>query len=137
MKPTAIIVDIDGTLAHRGNRSPYDETKVINDSVDGTIKKLVSLLSVDDNIIILLSGRHESCRPDTIQWLNNKCIDYDKLFMRKTDDNRNDAVVKEEIYKELIEPYYDIEFVLDDRNRVVDMWRGIGLKCLQVADGNF
>ena len=57
--------------------------------------------------------------------------------MRKTGDNRKDSIIKEEIYRNLIEPNYNIEFVLDDRNQVVDMWRRIGLTCLQVADGNF
>ena len=32
---------------------------------------------------------------------------------------------------------YDVEFVLDDRDRVVKMWRDRGLKVLQVAEGDF
>ena len=33
--------------------------------------------------------------------------------------------------------YKDIWFVLEDRQCVVDMWRGEGLTCLQVAPGDF
>ena len=39
--------------------------------------------------------------------------------------------------KDFIKDKYRVLFVLDDRNQVVDMWRDIGLTCLQVADGNF
>lgn len=31
----------------------------------------------------------------------------------------------------------DVTAVFDDRNQVVDMWRGMGLRCYQVAPGNF
>jgi soluble P-type ATPase len=56
--------------------------------------------------------------------------------MRKDGDNRNDTVVKREILEELIKTRY-IVAALDDRNRVVKMWRESGIKCLQVQEGNF
>lgn len=57
--------------------------------------------------------------------------------MRPAGDTRNDAVIKEEIYQAEIAGKYNVEFVLDDRDRVVDKWRELGLKCLQVAKGAF
>ena len=57
--------------------------------------------------------------------------------MRKTGDNRKDCVVKREIFDAEIKDKYYIKFILDDRNQVVDMWRKMGLTCLQVADGDF
>ena len=57
--------------------------------------------------------------------------------MRKTGDFRKDSIVKKELFDENVRGKYNIEFVLDDRNQVVEMWRSIGLVCLQVADGNF
>jgi hypothetical protein len=57
--------------------------------------------------------------------------------MRKYGDFRQDSIVKQEIYEQLIAPDYDILCVLDDRQQVVDMWREIGLTCLQVAPGDF
>lgn len=59
------------------------------------------------------------------------------LHMRKTGDMRKDAIVKREIFDGEIKDYFFIEFVLDDRNQVVEMWRDLGLTCFQVADGNF
>lgn len=60
-----------------------------------------------------------------------------QLFMRETDDKRKDHVVKLELYKKYIDGNYNVEAVFDDRQRVVDMWRDIGLTVFQVADGNF
>jgi hypothetical protein len=31
----------------------------------------------------------------------------------------------------------DVVCVFDDRQKVVDMWRDMGLTCMQVAPGNF
>ncbi len=40
--PKAIIVDIDGTLAERVNRSPYDWSKVGEDRVKKPIRDIVN-----------------------------------------------------------------------------------------------
>ena len=57
--------------------------------------------------------------------------------MRQNSDRRPDDVIKAEIYETCIEPYYNVLYVFDDRDRVVKMWREKGLTCLQVAEGNF
>lgn len=132
----AIVCDIDGTLAHMHDRSPYDWSKVGNDNVDIPIAWLTSVLFRSVSVI-LVSGRDASCRKETEDWLAKNAICYTKLFMRKEGDNRPDEVVKEEIFNKNIRGNYNVKFVLDDRNKVVDMWRQLGLKCLQVAEGDF
>lgn len=134
--PCAIIVDIDGTIAHIKDRSPYDLSRVLNDDPDVIIVKLVRQLSKDYKIIIV-SGREDICEDDTRMWLNVHDIPFSELYMRKATDLRKDSVIKREIYEQLIQPKFDVKFVLDDRLQVVNMWRRLGLKCLQVADGYF
>jgi predicted kinase len=136
MLQPAIVCDIDGTLAHMHDRSPYDWSKVGNDKVDIPIAWLTSILFRSVSVI-LVSGRDESCRKETEDWLAKNCICYTELIMRKEGDNRPDEVVKEEIFNENIRGNYNVKFVLDDRNKVVDMWRQLGLKCLQVEEGDF
>lgn len=126
-----IIVDIDGTLAdHEGVRSPFDESRVFFDKPVPAVIKWVQELSKDHNILIV-SGRHETCAPDTILWLENHNVPFDGLFMRGAKDNRSDTVVKYEILRQIIDdegiPLSDIEFVLDDRPKVINMWRQSGL----------
>lgn len=138
-KKNAIIVDLDGTLALNefNNRDYYDYTKVDEDEPDMTIKELINLYSENGTSIIIISGREDSCFDITNEWLNVYEIYYDGMFMRKTGDRREDWEIKKEIYEKFIEPKYNILFVLDDRNQVVDLWRSLGLKCFQVADGEF
>ena len=136
MLQPAIVCDIDGTLAHMHDRSPYDWSKVGNDKVDIPIAWLTSILFRSVSVI-LVSGRDASCHKETQDWLAKNGICYTKLIMRKEGDNRPDEVVKEEIFNENIRGSYNVRFVLDDRNKVVDMWRQLGLKCLQVAEGDF
>ena len=132
--PNAIIVDIDGTLAHMKERSPFDWGRVGEDECDEIIKSIVNNY---DNNIIVMSGRDGSCRDLTIKWLEDNSIKYDLLLMRTKNDCRKDSIVKQELFDNNIKNKYYIEYVLDDRNQVVDMWRNMGLKCLQVQEGDF
>ena len=47
-------------------------------------------------------------------------------------------LVEKNIYEKYLKDNFDIEFILDDRDQVVDMWRTeLNLKCFQVNYGNF
>lgn len=136
--PNAIIVDIDGTLAKMVDRSPYDYSKVLTDKVNTPIVELVNLLYEQKNKIILLSGRDSVCRYDTIKWLGNiAMLNYDKLYMRPEGNKTEDSLIKRKLYEDNIKGKYNVKFVLDDRDRVVRMWRSLGLTCLQVDYGDF
>lgn len=72
-----------------------------------------------------------------MKFLANNSIEIDVLLMRKTADNRKDFIVKKEIFDAEIRHKYQTEFVLDDRNQVVDMWRNeLKLPCFQVYYGD-
>ncbi len=87
---------------------------------------------------MFLSGRPDSCRRDTWDWLyENVRVPIADLLMRTTGDGRTDYVVKQELFDNRVRDRYDIRWVLDDRDQVVKMWRSLGLTCLQVAEGNF
>ena len=137
-KPRAVIVDIDGTIAlHGDERGHYEYEKVATDTVNHPVAWLVDLLDTEVDIIFL-SGREDRCRDDTVNWLNQKLgYGQPKLFMRTTGDHRPDYVIKGELFDAYIRDNYNVQFVLDDRDQVVNMWRGMGLTCLQVAEGNF
>ena len=49
----------------------------------------------------------------------------------------DDTIIKRNIYEDMIKPRVNVRCVLDDRDRVVKMWREQGLKVLQVAEGDF
>jgi len=136
--PWAIIVDIDGTLAHMEGRSPYDPTLYHTDSFDDVLGSLVDSYAWNTGAtVIVVSGRDEQFKPETVKWLRDHEFAYDHIFMRPQGDTRNDAIVKDELFERHIAGKYNIDFVLDDRDRVVAMWRAKGLKVLQVAEGDF
>lgn len=135
--PRAIIVDLDGTLAIHVNRSPYDAAKCETDEVSEQVLNSVVMHKALGDKIILCSGREDKYRLETVRWLEKNFVPYDDLLMRREGDKRNDAIVKEELYNESIRGVYNVFLVYDDRDRVVDMWRKKGLKCFQVANGNF
>ena len=132
--PKAIIVDVDGTLAHMQGRGPFEWARVREDRCNQTIKNVVN--SYQGNVIIF-SGRDGCCKDDTIAWLKDNNIRFNEIYMRAEKNIEKDSVIKRRLFDDCIRGRYNIEYVLDDRNQVVEMWRGMGLTCLQVAEGNF
>ncbi|GAB4031470.1 phosphatase domain-containing protein [Spirosoma jeollabukense] len=139
--PRCILVDIDGTVAIMGNRSPFDWHRVGIDMPKWPIIRLVQAMKASGYSIVFFSGRDSVCREETISWLNRyfgwQSDDYE-LFMRAEKDNRKDAIVKQELFAQHIAGWYYVELVVDDRQQVVDMWRRtLGLTCVQVDYGDF
>lgn len=132
-----LLCDIDGTIALRGDRAPFDHAQAMEDGVNWPIVHLAHYLSQYMRVI-LITGREEKYRDITEYWLRAHNIDfYVDLVMRSDSDNRPDDVVKEELYQKIKLTHGPALYVLDDRNKVVHMWRRLGLTCLQVADGDF
>ena len=124
-----VICDIDGTLACKGNRSPYDMTKVGEDTVYWHIATILDAL-VTEETLILFSGRDTSGRDATIKWLDENMIKYNELYMRDEGDNRPDTVVKQEMYENYVKDKHNVTMVIDDRPSVVRMWKKLGLPVL-------
>lgn len=133
-----VMFDVDGTLALRVSREPFEWGKVSQDSPNQPVIEVMRALRLQGFQIIYISGRPEKTRTDTEAWLLKHCGVDGKLFMRSNVDNRKDSVVKREIFETVIAPNYEVLLVFDDRGQVVQMWRHeVGLTCFQVADGNF
>lgn len=135
MKANAIIVDLDGTLAlFEGIRTWQEQKRVGEDKLRASAALITNLYKESGRgDVIIVTGRDASCIKETEYWLQKHHISYDALFMRDEADTRHDIAYKKEVYENQILPHYTIEFVLDDRNSVVEMWRELGLDCYQVA----
>lgn len=137
-RPSVVLVDVDGTIALAGDRNPYDESTVSADQPNADIVAIVRALHRDGHRLVVISGRTEAARADTIAWLEQHLgVPIDALHLRAPGDRRSDVVVKRQIFRRRIERRYRVLCVLEDRSRVVGMWRDLGLTCLQVAPGDF
>ena len=122
-KKKCFVFDIDGTIAnHIGLRSPYDESKVYDDTVIESVAKVLKQLSKKYRIIFL-SGRTKGCQLDTHRWIRDK-LKYSGpiyLYMREIGDKRKDDIIKWELYNTYVFPKYNVIGVFDDRLQVCRM----------------
>lgn len=136
--PSAVMCDIDGTLALMGDRGPYDFARCGEDRLNAPVRAaLVSFRLANDDRIVLLSGRGEEYRAHTETWLARHQVPYDKLHMRAAGDTRRDDIVKAELFDRHIRHRYAVRVSLDDRDRVVALWRRMGIPTWQVNHGAF
>lgn len=142
-----VIVDIDGTLADCDHRRIHIISKPKNwkafnelmehDTPVASIDRLVRLFNSSGYKIILCSGREAAFRSVTETWLAKWGVPYERLYMRAEKDYRGDDLVKGELLDQIMADGWRPWLAIDDRNRVVDMWRARGLLCLQCAPGDF
>ncbi len=133
---SCIICDLDGTLAlfDRDKVSPYDRD-FLADEVNRAVRRVLWRYEAEGSYeIIILSGRKDSHREQTETWLARNGIPYKVLYMRHADDNRKDAVVKEELYNEHIKGKFNVVACFDDRLQVCRLWHRLGLPLFRVGD---
>lgn len=135
--PHAVLVDIDGTLAIHDGRGPYEFDKCESDRDNPSVVDAVNTFHWRGDKVILLSGRQSEYREHTQRWLAKHGVRYDELHMRAVGDRRSDDVVKAGLFDEHVRHRFDVRMVLDDRDRVVALWRRMGLSCWQVNYGDF
>ena len=129
----AWVFDLDGTLADHSGRSPYDYELCEGDTVNESVRTIMNNVRQPRHIL-LVSGRPEDYRMHTERWLKRNGIEWEHLFMRKSDDRRNDSVVKREIYETYIKRYYNVVAWFDDRLRVCREIHHLGLPLFRVGD---
>ena len=144
MKKNTIIFDLDGTLAlidkrRELSRKPngkldfkilHDPSNIHLDDPNEPVIKMAQMFAED--------GFNIFTEHTTRSWLSNNRVPFHKLVMRphKTMNFIPDEILK----KDMLDKHVDINdvfLVVDDRQKVVDMWRREGLVCCQVAPGNF
>ena len=130
------IIDIDGVLAdatHRQHlvaRPPKDWNAffaaVGGDSViERGRQRLFDLAQLHE--VVLLSGRPESSRTDTVSWLEGHGIVVGRLVLRPDGDHRPAASLKADLVRHISSPT-DTAVVVDDDVSVVERLRGMGYR---------
>lgn len=137
-----IVCDLDGTLADcawranlvEGDHRDYEKFHelLIQDPPNPWCADLLAAMYAAGYRIVLVSARPKSALMATLIWLQEKRIRYHELFLvRETGDSTPD----QELKRAWLRGYGRgrIKFVVDDRFKVVKMWREEGLICLHCA----
>ena len=150
MKKDIVIFDLDGTLAIIDERLKESSMKngkinwkrffsdelIKKDLPNPPVIKTANLFHQNGYKIYIFSGRSETTENATRKWLKDNRIKYDYLRMRKKNDYRPDEIVKKDFIKKssILDKIF---LIFDDRKKVVEMWRSLGLPCFQVSEGDF
>ncbi len=132
----------------------FDADNIKLDKPNHPVIKTAQMFHDNGFRVVIFSGRNDRSFNATVSWLKSHEVPHDLLVMRPdkfkdkswpiadgnpaTPDMRfmPDDILK----KHMLDAFVDIDdvfLVVDDRNKVVDMWRSLGLSVFQVAPGDF
>lgn len=142
-----VLCDLDGTLCDLTHRLKYakgpekDWKKFFEliplDTPRWEVVEMVRQFKEQGHPIIFVSARPEEYREVTEQWIGNTfnwVRQHETLIMRKNHDKREDSIVKQEILDTYFKGY-EVEAVIDDRPRVIRMWKSNLIRVIDVGSG--
>jgi len=133
----------------------FDPLNVLRlDTSNEPVIKMAQMFHKDGFKVVIFSGRNDRSFHMTKLWLEQRDVPFDLLVMRPdkfqadswpiADGNPATKEMRfmpdEILKKKMLDTFVDINdvfLVVDDRNKVVKMWRDLGLSVFQVADGDF
>jgi len=132
----------------------FDPENIKLDVPNEPVVKMAQLFAEDGFNIVIFSGRNDRSFHTTKSWLSNNRVPFQKLVMRPDKFlNWGDKIASgniatqemrfmpdEILKKHMLDLFVDVDdvfLVVDDRNKVVKMWRELGLNTWQVSEGDF
>ncbi|WWD14300.1 polynucleotide kinase [Klebsiella phage SmellyBerry] len=146
MNRNICIFDLDGTLSDGTHRlhllpkkdlhlteswSEFNGASIGDSPIQSTID-VANALYRSGMTVIILTGRSDEVKTETMIWLDRYGVKYDSLIMRRASDNRKDTVIKEEELRKI--GLDRIVAAWDDSPNVIAHLRGLGITTYQVCD---
>lgn len=149
-----IVCDLDGTLfdiqhrVHLAQEKKWDEfhSQMKLDRLNKDVANFIEWSSWRGMYVILSTGRNERYRFLTTEILNDYKVPWDSLLMRDDGDWRSDTIIKPEKVMAFLErnvmgspkkPNEIVMTILEDRDKMVECWRGLGFNCWQVRGSDY
>ena len=140
-----VIFDIDDTLSDTTHRRHFVERVKGNDwtsfflscgkdSEKEEIVRLARKLAANGLGIAIMSGRRQSVRDISVDWLEKAGINADRMFFRREKDFRKSHVVKQSWTEVLLSEGHEIVMALDDEEPNRRMFSGLGITALDPDD---
>ena len=132
----------------------FSSSNIKLDVPNEPVVKMAQMFAENGFNVVIFSGRNDRSFHTTRSWLTHNRIPFQKLIMRPDKFlNWGDKIASgniatqemrfmpdEILKKHMLDLFVDIDdvfLVVDDRNKVVKMWRDLGLSVFQVAEGDF
>jgi phosphoglycolate phosphatase-like HAD superfamily hydrolase len=150
MKKTAVIFDMDGTLADvssiRHYLKSFDESKrrvikhfdkfhdeSINVPPHNHVVNAAQIAHMLGHAVLIVTARKHMWRHHTAWWLALHRVPSDMLMMRGNLDNRKDYLVKRDMLA-TIRKAYNVIHAWDDNPSIIKLWTEEGIPCT-IVDG--
>jgi len=146
-----VLCDLDGTLANIKHRLHFvkkqegekKDWKGFFDNIKDDLPRneVIDILmkyEEDGYDCFIVSARPDNYREATECWLEKTFKGYKPykaLLMRRAGDRRDDTETKSEMYEKFFKQNGDVHAIIDDRKKVIDMWRVKGLNVIDVGNG--
>lgn len=141
-----VIYDLDGTLSDGTHRLKFLPTKDLHLTEswiefnrmcvgDSPIRDTIDVMNAMYDAgfyVIVLTGRSDIVKAESVKWLKDNGARYHLLEMRKQSDNRKDTIIKEEFLRERV-GLANIVACWDDSENVISHLRALGLTVYQVC----
>jgi hypothetical protein len=139
-----VIIDIDDTLSLAGER--FKLATKSDGKIDWDVAHNPELVKKDKpNLpmidlakrykkagfkVVILTGRPDTIRTTTEEWLDKYSIEYDELYMR----NKKEHYLKADVFKKGIYEIYldDVFCAYDDDEEIIQMWNSLGIPAFKV-----
>lgn len=148
MAANTILVDLDGTLADISHRLPLIQRDVpdwaafyaacYGDKPKRWCEDLILAMSAAGYNVIIVSARSKTVETETVLWLRYKTrlaslFETGKLQLQMIRASNKDYTPDQDLKRRWLHKFgkQNVLFVVDDRTRVVEMWRAEGITCLQ------
>jgi len=141
MKQTAIIFDMDGTLANvssiRHLVKPNDERnwkdfhafhrESVNVPANAHVVNHAQVAHMLGHSVVIVTARSQQWARHTAMWLALHGVPSDAMFMRANGDHRPDVEVKADILA-AIRCTWDVVHAVDDNPSIVALWQSEGIE---------
>ena len=145
------VFDLDGTLSNCDHRIQYAQSRewdefharLMDDKPRRNVVRFFQSVNKADELTVVLTGRPERYMVNTLRWMKKHDIVPWKLLMRHNNDYRPDAEMKLAMLEGFCKsmgfkpPAKSIVAALEDRDKVVEAFRAVGIETWQVAQGGY
>jgi hypothetical protein len=144
----AAVFDVDGVLSDAAGRQHYLDASTgkrdwkaffAASGDDPLIEEVNRLLSLLDAklLIVLLTARPVTVRPQTLAWLARYDVRWDLLVMRPDREYQPSLEFKRSMVGPLRDAGLDLRIAFEDDRRNVAMFRSCGIPCVYIHSGYY